>query len=94
MLQRIHQAGLTARPKKWTLAQQEVQYLGHGVIKPQKYKTEAIHNCPKPQTKKDIQSFWGLAGWYRQFVENFTSRAVPLNDLTRKSGPVKVRWEE
>ena len=75
VLWHIHQAGLTAQPKKCVLAQQEVQYLGHilsrVVIRPQKDKNEAIRDCPQPQTKKDIQFFLGLAGWYRWLVPNF-----------------------
>ena len=73
-------------------------YLGHvvgcGVIQPQRDKIEAIRTCPQPQTKKDIRSFLGLAGWYRCFVPNFAIRAAPLTDLTRKSGSVNVQWED
>lgn len=90
MLQCIHQAGLTAEPRKCALAKREVQYLGHilgrGVIRPQKDKIEAIRDCPQPLTKKHIRSFLGLAGWYRWFVPNFACKAAHLNDLTRKSG--------
>ena len=68
VFKRIHQAGLTVQPKKCAFAQQEVCYLGHvvgcGVIQPQRDKIEAIRTCPQPQTKKDIRSFLGLAGWY------------------------------
>ncbi|XP_055822108.1 uncharacterized protein LOC129890614 [Solanum dulcamara] len=34
-------------------------------------KAEAIKNCPKPLNPSNIQSFLGLAGYYRQFVEVF-----------------------
>ncbi|KAL2089206.1 hypothetical protein ACEWY4_016105 [Coilia grayii] len=98
VLHRLHQAGLTVQPKKCALAHREVRYLGHvlgcGVIRPQKDKVDAIRGCARPQTKKDVRSFLGLAGWYRRFIPNFASRAAPLTDLTRKSGSNCVQWEE
>ena len=38
-------------------------------------KTEAVKNLPKPLTPIDIRSFLGLAGYYRRFVEGFSSTA-------------------
>jgi len=34
---------------------------------------------------KDIQSFIGLAGYYRKFIENFLKIAKPLTKLTKKT---------
>lgn len=96
VLQRIQRAGLTIHPKKCTIAQEEVKYLGHvlgrGVIRPQKDKVEAVQDCPRPQTKKDVRSFLGLVGWYRRFVPDFARRAAPLLDLTRKSSSTQLQW--
>ena len=38
----------------------------------------------------EIQSFLGLAGYYRQFVEGFSKIALPLTRLTQKR--VKFEW--
>ncbi|KAL2102391.1 hypothetical protein ACEWY4_001559 [Coilia grayii] len=68
--------------------------LGRGVIRPQVGKVEAIKACERPTTKKQVRSFLGLVGWYRRFISNFSERAVPLTELTRKSQPNKVAWTE
>ena len=40
-------------------------------------KTEAFKNWPRPLNPTDIKSFLGLAGYYRRFVDGFTSMASP-----------------
>lgn len=37
-----------------------------------------------PQTIKQVQSFVGLATYYRKFIEHFISIASPLYQLTEK----------
>ena len=46
---------------------------------------EAVKNWPKHITPIDICSFLGLAGYYRRFVEGFSSIDSPLTALTKKS---------
>ena len=38
----------------------------------------------------EVQSFLGLAGYYRRFIEGFSKIAGPLHGLTRKG--VKFEW--
>ena len=51
-----------------------------------------MKNWPIPLTPIDIRSFMGLAGYYRRFVDRFSSIASPFNTLTQKS--VKFEWSE
>ncbi len=64
VLKKIKTAGLTIRPDKCVLAKAH-QYLGyvlgHGVVRPQVGKVEAIKNVERPVTKKSPSWDW-LAG--------------------------------
>ena len=55
---------------------------------------EKIKDAPRPSTEKQMQSFMGLAGYYRDFIPNFAAIAAPLSDLTQKGQPSKVKWGE
>jgi hypothetical protein len=50
-------------------------------------KIEAIKRWLIPATLTQLQSFLGLAGFYRCFVRDFSTIVVPLNDLTKKHVP-------
>ena len=73
---------LTARPTKCFIGYNEVEFLGHivgqGTLKPKPDKVKAIQQAERPTTKTHIKSFLGLAGYYRKFVPNFATVAVPL----------------
>uniref|UniRef100_A0A3B3YYE4 ribonuclease H n=1 Tax=Poecilia mexicana TaxID=48701 RepID=A0A3B3YYE4_9TELE len=96
VLQRIKAAGLVINPGKCHIAKTEVEYLGYviggGVIRPQVSKVDSLAACFPPTTKKKLRSFLGLAGWYRRFIPNFSTRSAILSDLTRKSCPNKIKW--
>lgn len=51
-------------------------------------------NAPIPETKKQVRSFLGLAGFYRKFIPNFSVIAILLTNLTKKGQPNKVKWTE
>ena len=55
-------------------------------------KTEAVKNWPKSLTPTDMRSFLGSAGYYRRFVEGFSSIAAPLKALTKKKS--KFEWTD
>ena len=98
VLTRIRKANMTIRPTKCHLGLEEIEFLGHVVgkcsIKPVPEKTRKILEATEPVTKKELRSFLGLAGYYRQFIPDFAAVAVPLTDLTRKGSPNRLPWRQ
>jgi hypothetical protein len=62
--------------------------LGHVIsqwgIEVEKAKVDLISNLPPPRTVKEIRSFLGHAGFYRQFIKDFSKIARPLCRLLAK----------
>ena len=56
-------------------------------------KVEAIQEWPLPTLVKETQSFLGFANFYRRFIENYSTVARPLTDLTRKDQEFKMTNE-
>ena len=98
VLQRLRECKLNARPSKCKIAMTSVDFVGHKVggdkIQPREALVQAIERFPRPQTKKQVKSFIGLAGYYRKFVPNFSERAAVLTDLTKGRQPTRIVWEE
>ena len=98
MLGKLQEFSLTANVTKCQWAMAECTYLGHvvggGQVKPEINKLEAVEKFPVPKTKKEVWSFLGLAGYYRRFIKDFASIAVPLTNLTKKKNPDIVVWRE
>ena len=98
VFERLRQAKLTARPTKCFVGYSEVEFLGYIVgkstLRPKLDKVESIQNAERPTTKKQVRSFLGLAGYYRRFVPNFASIAVPLTNCTKKGEPNVIVWDD
>jgi hypothetical protein len=80
---------LFAKFKKCEFWLEEVTFLGHVISKEgisvDPSKVEAVVNWARPTSVHEIQSFLGLAGYYRRFVEGFSKLAAPLTKLTKKN---------
>ena len=55
-------------------------------------KVEAVMSWEMPKSVFEIRSFFGLAGYYRRFIEDFSRLAAPMMRLTRKE--VKFDWDD
>ncbi|XP_071571270.1 uncharacterized protein [Temnothorax nylanderi] len=82
------------QPNKCAFLLKEVVYLGHiiseGGISPDPSKLQTVKEFPTLRKVKNIQSFIGLAGYYRKFIENFSKIAKLLTRLTREGE--KFTW--
>ena len=87
VLKRIRQAGLTIKASKCDFATAEVDYLGHtiglGKVAPRDAKVLALQNFPRPNNKKQLQSFLGLAGYYRKFLPHFAHITACLTNMLK-----------
>jgi hypothetical protein len=93
---RLTEADLTVRPSKCILGTDNVDFIGHSLKEGQKGLLEGnvakIQNAPRPTTKKQVRSFMGLAGFYREYIPNFAAITAPLTDLVKKGCPNQVQW--
>lgn len=94
VFERLREARLSLQPGKCRFLRKETQYLGHIIsgegVRPDPGKIAAVENFPTPVNVKGIQSFLGLAGYYRKFIKDFSQIAKPLTELTKKD--VEYRW--
>ncbi|XP_075489430.1 putative mitochondrial protein AtMg00860 [Primulina tabacum] len=95
-LQTLRENKLYAKFSKCEFWLKSVSFLGHVISKAgvsvDPKKVQAITEWPRPKNATDIRSFLGLAGYYRKFVEGFSSIAVPLTKLTQKNS--KFIWDD
>lgn len=96
LAERLRSANLRLQPDKCRFLAREVTYLGHVIsskgVKPDPEKVSAVRNYPRPQNAKNIKQFLGLVGYYRRFIDNYSTIAKPLSDLTRNDRAFK--WED
>jgi Reverse transcriptase (RNA-dependent DNA polymerase) len=88
VLQELKNHDLYGKLSKCHFNETEVEFLGHVVnaegIKMQKSKVEAIQKWPRRKNFRDLQSFLGLANYYRRYITNFSTQAAPLTYATRQ----------
>ena len=49
-------------------------------------------NFPQPTTRKQVKSFLGLIGYYRQHIPSFATITQPLNAISGNTSPRLVQW--
>ena len=88
VLEAHRKAGLKIAPAKSYICQTKVNYLGHqvsrrGIEMVDDY-VNLVVNWPKPQTSKELATFLGKTGYYRQFVANYSKIAACLEGEKKK----------
>ena len=91
VLVRCEETNLVLNWEKCHFMVQEGIVLGHLIsvrgIEVDKAKIEAIEKLPPPSSVKDIRSFLGRVGFYRQFIKYFSRIAKPLSSLLVQGTP-------
>ena len=76
----------------------QCSYIGHiignGVVLPELDKVEAVQSFVISQIKTDVCAFLGLMGYYRRFIPDYATIALPHTDFTRKTAPNQVCWDK
>ncbi|CAJ0967564.1 unnamed protein product [Ranitomeya imitator] len=79
---------LFVKGSKCLFGVQKVSFLGFifspSTIEMDPVKVQAIYDWTQPTSLKSLQKFLGFANFYRCFINNFSSIAKPLTDLTKK----------
>jgi hypothetical protein len=94
VLTRLRKHQLYAKFSKCAFWLEEIQFLGHvlstnGIaVDPSKVKD--ILECKPPTTVHQVQSFLGLAGYYRRFIPDFPRIVKPITSLLKND--TKFNW--
>ena len=94
VLRRLEEYNLFLNPEKCEFDKTRIEYLGM-IIEPGRVsmdpaKVAAVANWPTPRNLRDVRGFLGFGNFYRRFIRDFSKKARPLNDLTKKDTP--WRW--
>ena len=82
---RLKQFNLKIKPNKCQFFDTSILFLGHilsakGIsVNPEK--VEKVQTWPVPKNIKEVQSFLGLASYYRWFIDKFAKKARCLHEL-------------
>ena len=104
IIEKLRHHGIKIKLSKCEVAKTTVIFLGHevsyGQIRPSVEKTKVLFEYPRPLTVCQLQSFLGLAGYYRKFIAGFAKIATPLytllqgHDSTTKNTKLKLEWND
>jgi len=77
---------LFLRPEKCEFYQKQIEYLGlvisENKVAMDPVKVARVHEWPAPENRTDVQAFIGFVNFYCRFIQDFSTIARPLFDLT------------
>jgi len=87
----LEKAGVSPKPSKCHLFQQEVEYLGHVVRQGQllvnQKNIKSLAPALPPRDQTELKSFLGMCNVYRRLIKDYAHIAKPLTKLTSKKLP-------
>ena len=88
ILETLREHQLYAKFSRCEFWLKEVGFLGHivsaGGVSVDPTKIKDVEEWEAPTNQTQVRSFLGLAGYYRKFVEGFSSIARPMTQLLKK----------
>jgi hypothetical protein len=94
ILARMRQHQLFEKRSKCEFNRASLPFLGHvvgqGGAELQQSKVQALDDWPRLTTVTEMQSFIGLANYYRRFMLDFARVSPPLSELNKKG--VQFEW--
>jgi len=77
---------LFLHPEKCEFHWKQIEYLGlvisENKVEIDPVKVARVHNWPTPENWTDVQAFIGFVNFYHRFIQDFSTIARPLFDLT------------
>jgi hypothetical protein len=93
-LHKLREHRLYTKLSKFEFWMKQVAFLGHviskGGISVDPSKVQDVLSWNAPMSVGNIQSFLGLAGYYRSFIEGFSKISKPMTELLEKDK--KFEW--
>lgn len=100
MANQFREAGLTISEKKSEFGLKRARWLGQVIsekgIEIDPTRIDTIVNYKRPSTNTAIKSFLGLCGWYRRYIDDFSTLASPLSDCLKglAGKNMIIKWNE
>lgn len=94
---KLSEAELSISRKKSKFCMRKLRFLGMIIsergIEVDESKIEAINNIKRPEQLKQLQSFLGMTGFFRRFIDQYAHIAAPLSEMTKGQNKTLV-WNE
>jgi RNase H-like domain found in reverse transcriptase/Reverse transcriptase (RNA-dependent DNA polymerase) len=96
VLEKLQQQGLVLNGEKCQFGVSELDYLGHHVtasgIQPMACRVEAMVKFPRPKTVGQLQTFLGMANFYRRFLPAAAQQLRPLTEAMKGGQAAQLTW--